>query len=160
MKIVNRPIGALRYPVGERMTENFSIIDEMCVHLRELLEAEYAGIKNVHFLCRGSSGAILAAIVGRYIYMNTDRVIHIDHFKKEGENSHNHNRFDEKLLFNDSVVVIIDDIVCTGQTVDAILCDVNKFTSLYPHILCVSGDIKKSLMTDWKFQHVLCEEIS
>lgn len=73
----------------------------------------------IDVICRGSSGAIMAAIVVNTIYDYNCRIVHI---KKHGESSHAVN-----CIKSDSLKIIVDDFISTGETFrnirHAIQCD-------------------------------------
>lgn len=157
MQIIKSITDTLKYPVGEFMGQNFPIIDQMAVELMKLIEEKYQDTHEVIFLCRGSSGAIIAALMAKHIWFNSEWTSNIFHIKKDGESSHGSGIFTEKELFNpSSVVVMVDDIVATGGTIEAMLDKVQSVTPQKPHILCVSGGIHSSVIKKWDFPYVIC----
>ena len=73
------------------------------------------GITSPVIVCRGSSGAMIASCIT--MFMNT--VVPIVHLKKSGETSHSHNG--DIMLDDYNFVIVVDDFVCTGTTLQAIL---------------------------------------
>lgn len=101
----------LSYPIGNRMsTANAYMIDAYTAF--SAIE-EYKN-KHVTIVCRGSSGSILATLFASK-FPDID-VVDIQHIKKDGELSH-HSGIS---INNESIVVLIDDFVSSGGTVDAI----------------------------------------
>ena len=156
MKVHDIVEGTIHYPTGEYMERNILIILSMIAAMHKIIDEYYHAAKELKILCRGSSGAIIAALVAHNFSMNTKLKVSILHIKKEGEQSHSHNHFDMRETYLDSVVVIVDDIVCTGDTVEQILdYGSNDTLGLYPHILCVTGDIAPSVLNNFKFEHLI-----
>jgi hypothetical protein len=109
------------YPVG-------SHLDEAVTFASNAAE-KFNGIKQfqnryINVWCRGSSGAILAALFGEKItgYMN----LKICHVKKEGESSHTFSPQPYWLGIN----VIIDDFCDTGSTLNAIFEELKESNSV------------------------------
>ena len=71
---------------------------------------------HLQIFCRGSSGAILAALF--VSFLNWNRGIEICHVKKEGERSHSQNYF---YINPQNTVIVIDDIIESGETIRSIL---------------------------------------
>ena len=98
------------YPVGRSMREALEYIDSVIPHLVKIIKD-----KRINIWCRGSSGAILSALVAAKIPNNCE----ICHVKKEGEDSHLGNYFSRGEL-EGGINIIIDDFSCTGSTVHSI----------------------------------------
>ena len=93
------------YPVGE----NIEFYFDPCKEVAEIIEKEFPN-KSITFWCRGSSGAMISALVCQHL----DNV-NIFHVKKENEISHysSINHYNE-------INIIIDDLMSTGSTVNYI----------------------------------------
>ena len=134
------------YPVGENIKSYFN----PCEEVAEIIEKEFPN-KSITFWCRGSSGAMISALVSQYL----DNV-NIFHVKKQNEIAH-YSSIDHYNEIN----IIIDDLMCSGETVDCIyqkmieknskvhsiimigLIRTNKIQSLIPYEiqLIVGGEI-------------------
>jgi orotate phosphoribosyltransferase len=96
------------YPIGRFITSYI----EICKEIATVLDNLYPDGK-ISIWCRGSSGAILSALVVSNMKSNN---VNICHIKKDGEYSHSSvNTFDRS-----RVHVIIDDIIATGTTMQYI----------------------------------------
>ena len=104
---------SIGYPLGVDMKLTIYHATKMAEAFN--LIAEYKD-KNLNIFCRGSSGAMLAAIFTSAL--NWPNYIKVHHIKKEGENSHSSNSFS---ILNNAVSIIIDDLICTGKTIKEIL---------------------------------------
>lgn len=105
----------LRYPVGRNLAQNFERIQTMADSLFAQL-SDHETKRRINFVCRGSSGAICAALVSQALAAK-DISITVSHVKKEGESSHasaiNLEKYD--------VIVFIDDFVSSGATMNEML---------------------------------------
>lgn len=151
MKIHSLVEGSTRYPVGELIMQNMPVIISMGNSIIQVLRKNYKSKKDVHLICRGSSGAIIAAIVGNMIF-EAGYKIQIYHVKKEGESSHNGNGSFSEYIFTNDVTIVVDDFIASGNTIESI-CEIfeniiDKFS-----ILCVSGTIPKDTQRTNKFIH-------
>ena len=97
----------LSYPVGTNISENLSRINMMA----DLILQEF-GAMGINLWCRGSSGAIIAAIIASY-YHNNGGSVRICHVKKKGERSHSGNGCPRQEFRN----IIVDDFSESGETV-------------------------------------------
>lgn len=114
------------YPIGGYIAKNKKAINDLKRVMKQTI-----GTKNhVTFWCRGSSGAIIAAMVS----IGFPKSI-INHVKKDGEFSHSEGDYNLQL---DTINVIIDDFSNTGKTLNAIYEGMHKITVDY---VCVIGRI-------------------
>ena len=93
------------YPVGE----NIKFYFDSCKEVAEIIEKEFPN-KSITFWCRGSSGAMISALVSQYL-----NNVNIFHVKKYNELSH-YSSIDHYNEIN----IIIDDLMSTGETVECI----------------------------------------
>lgn len=93
------------YPVGENIKFYFN----SCKEVAEIIKKEFPN-KSITFWCRGSSGAMISALVCQHL-----DDVNIFHVKKENEISH-YSSIDHYNEIN----IIIDDLMCSGETVDCI----------------------------------------
>ena len=93
------------YPVGENIKSYF----DSCKEVAEIIEKEFPN-KSITFWCRGSSGAMISALVSQYL----DNV-NIFHVKKHNEISH----YSSMDHYNE-INIIIDDLMSSGSTVNYI----------------------------------------
>jgi orotate phosphoribosyltransferase-like protein len=83
--------------------------------------------------CRGSSGSILATLFALYCSEYTSRVVYI---RKDGEDNHHGSAV---LYDGNALNIIIDDFVCTGDTINAIVHHVKMYCSAPPDIIIASN---------------------
>lgn len=115
--------------MGLNTHRNNQVIKEMADKLQEVYPNS-----NFNFWCRGSSGAIIAGVLSYLISTKT----HINHIKKQGEESHSkqvHN-----VIEPNTVNVIVDDLVASGNTVREILSAMSLYY-IKPDALCISGSL-------------------
>lgn len=117
------------YPVGEHINYYFDI----CKEIAEVIKSNFSD-KSITFWCQGSSGAIISALVSQHL-PNTN----IYHVKKTGENSHSYS-----ISNVNDINIIIDDLMCSGNTVKNIA---KELTEKCQYINCIvmTGQIKKEL---------------
>lgn len=136
--------GGLFYPVGTYIKNNLPTILEM----KDLLYSIYGNSK-ISLWCRGSSGAIIAAIISQAF---SDVII--NHVKKEGESSHGTGIDFEKERIN----IIVDDIVSSAITVNAIYKEFSIRGGDKIECLCVADSI---FVRNLKFipNTIVCERL-
>lgn len=142
----------MTYPVGSNMQNAIKYCD---VFSRELIKLnEDLKHKEIHLFCRGSSGAIISALVAQRI--SSFYKVKIKHVKKNGESSHN----DVYSVFIEALNVIIDDFIASGATVNAIHKKITDITGgCWPQVLCVSGvvDTLRLKHSDiLNIDHIIC----
>ena len=93
------------YPVGENIKSYF----DSCKEVAEIIEKEFPN-KSITFWCRGSSGAMISALVCQHL-----GDVNIFHVKKQNEISH-YSSIDHYNEIN----IIIDDLMASGETVNYI----------------------------------------
>lgn len=98
----------MSYPVGRDMDNVLEKVKVFAEYIKKLVPEE----KNICFLVRGSSGAIIAGILASLL----ERPCRISHFKKEGEDSHS---FGNPINIED-YHIITDDFISSGHTVSNI----------------------------------------
>jgi len=100
----------MSYPVGKNMN---NLLENTKVFF-ELIKKHAPKDQQLNFLCRGSSGAIIAGIVASSL--SEEYQVIINHIKKEGESSHS-----SCLRLNiEDFNIIIDDFIASGSTVNNI----------------------------------------
>lgn len=142
---------SMGYPVGENIKSNMKHISAM-ISAIEGIEA-FKG-KYLNLVCRGSSGAIIAAIVSSMI-KNENHIVHI---KKDGENSH---CGAPSIKTDNAVNIIIDDFMCSGLTLKAIyakLCKSLHNDNLVVDCICISGCYFIDSI-DFKTKYIICGRI-
>ena len=128
----------VHYPVGS----NIEAADSLATAMVKAIESFYK--TPINLICQGSSGAILAALVGSKL-KNMNKIIHI---KKEGESSHCNG--DVEFISSKDTNIIIDDFISSGDTVNRLY---EQFKKKYDHVLhclCVSRHISKDKLS---FKH-------
>ena len=121
----------MSYPVGknmENLLENTKVFTELIM--------EHAPKdQQLNFLCRGSSGAIIAGIVASSL--PKEYKVIINHIKKKGETSH-----DNGLRLNmEDFNIIIDDFIASGRTVNSIYEAFLEAGGANIDMLIVSGNV-------------------
>jgi len=119
----------IAYPVGRDMAQTIEIVSQMVEKLRQL----YTCSDPIQFVVRGSSGAIISGIASTMMRSHDLKIVHL---KKEGESSHSSGASIEA----DRKVIIIDDLIASGATVNTIYSEVSKH-NLEVDTLCVSGSV-------------------
>lgn len=122
----------MSYPVGEFMDRNILLIEEMS----KVIIDNYGG-DNINLWCRGSSGAIIAALICNKFISQTGGKCKIAHVKKEGESSHH-----STPTYNSSYKnIIVDDFIASGRTVIAILQEMLNYLVQPKVTIVVTGTI-------------------
>ncbi len=127
---ITTDISMINYPMGEYMKSNVPKIIKTIDTFKQI--EEFKG-RNLNIICRGSSGAIIAAIYS----MNLPNEIDIIHVKKDGEIAHNGG---DIRLMRHAANIIVDDFICSGETMNSIYTRIKR---TYPDIIidcvCVTG---------------------
>ena len=126
MKVIRHSNNSVGYPIGSDYLPNLTV----CKELASNIMFEFPDNK-IQFICTGSSGAIIAALVAQHI--NNSKICHV---KKEGEKSHCTASVESN---NEFVKIIIDDFVCSGSTVNRLIRYLNNFDNEKRHI-ALMGD--------------------
>lgn len=148
--------GSTSYPIGLHILSNIPVINNMADAIGSVCKEYYPEKNSIDLYCKGSSGAIISAIVSNVLINNYGKTVFIHHIKKDGEQSHDYNTInDGRLKMHQSVNIIIDDFIATGNTIRSIV------EKLKPHcnmidILCVTGDNIHSFIDD--FNHIICSK--
>ena len=141
--------GCTDYPVGHNIVKNLPIIKNMGNAIIEILIKYYNPIECVILFCKGSSGAIISAIVSDMIISKLNIHVDIYHIKKEGEKSHQYNSL--PAINSVTKLIIIDDFIDTGSTIQSIINELVGYDRL--DILCVTGD--KTIQFEDNFDHII-----
>ena len=120
--------GSVNYPMGANMGNNKQLIISMANSLLQII-----GNVPVVLWCRGSSGAIMAAIIS----MNFDDCV-INHVKKPGENAHINGSF---ITHEGRLNIIVDDFIQSGETINAIYTRMIAYKITKVDYLCVFEDV-------------------
>ena len=121
------------YPVGRDMPNTIIIVQEMCDNLIML----YKDTTIIQLVVRGSSGAIIGGLVASIL--NHIHIVKIIHIKKEGESSYSSGIYD---LIDTCPIVIIDDLISSGSTVNEIYKALNDRGYYDVDTLCISGNVE------------------
>lgn len=103
----------LSYPVGNKMNAAIGFTKLCATRFNNI--KEFKDISNINVYCRGSSGAILAALF--VSFLGNNKPITIVHVKKPGEQSHAYSTPNNSSSY---INIIIDDFIETGNTVNEI----------------------------------------
>lgn len=140
------------YSVGAYFDKNIVYIRNAAKSLYYLSEDS----EHITLVCRGTSGCILAGAVG-CILERKGKTVTIVVSRKHSDN-HGENMTGIWSIPRNSTIVVIDDFVSTGETIDKIVKDLNNY---FPHrgnnlILCVSNVWNEERLK----KHILEEPIS
>ena len=119
----------MNYPVGLNIQQNIPIIKQMA----KLLKLEYPK-KTLVFWVRGSSGAMIAAMISGFL-REQECIIH--YVRKSGEDSHGGS--DYRNVTN-AIHIIVDDFMSSGNTVRIIFEELAECDEVLD-CLCLSGII-------------------
>lgn len=131
------------YPIGSRMSNTIDLAEHYVEKLLQQFKINKIS-DNINIWCRGSSGAILSAIVAVKLQVELrSTVIKICHVKKEGEESHSDSI---QIAYGNSVTnIIVDDFSASGCTLNKIY---EKASKLLKHgnidYLCIANGYSKS----------------
>lgn len=152
------------YPVGASFNRNRDYIVEVARTIHTIAGKD----KRIALICRGTSGTILAGAVG-YILKKKQHDVNIIVSRKCEESSHDYNMSGVGFLqFTDRpFYVIVDDFIDTGNTIKAILKDVDSNVTLpVLDMLCVDNYLNdEEVRTHSKyeflqrFDYVLCNKL-
>lgn len=123
------------YPVGRYINENLNAIEDYYLKLSEVLKNAEFKDKDVTLCCRGSSGAIIAGILASKLSNNS---VKIHHIKKDGEKAHS-----ESYCDHDSIIVIVDDFISTGFTINEIYNQLELPPDRIVDVLLISSTINR-----------------
>jgi orotate phosphoribosyltransferase-like protein len=148
------------YPTGRHIQNNIAKIEYMAYVLATLIQKEYTNPDKERILlfCRGSSGSIISAITSKILIQVTKKYVEIHYITKDEESSHNEinsEYFSSNYVEENIISVIVDDFICTGATIHAIMQKIDKYKI---NILCISGPIGDSNIEDFNdyFEHCIC----
>ena len=113
---INLKVDRPGYPIGSNMDGTTKLIN---AYIHAFNRIGYGKDNKLNLWCRGSSGAILAAV----FCIQCEYECRICHIKKEQEDSHNGNSqpYDIK-----AINVVIDDFVGSGNTIASIVEHIQK----------------------------------
>lgn len=114
------------YPIAEHIQKNLSNINGMAKTIRSLNQS------NIVLCCRGSSGAMIAALIAQKLKKGTCKIVH---FKKPGEISHS--MYFGHCFLDDPYIIIIDDFAITGETINKIYEAIRKHTQKKIDCVCL-----------------------
>lgn len=123
------------YSVGAYFDKNMVYIKNAAKSLYYLSKDS----EHITLVCRGTSGCTLAGAVGCILERKGKTVTIV--VSRKSYNNHGENMSGIGSIPKDSTIVVIDDFVSTGETIDKIVKDLNNY---FPHrgnnlILCVSS---------------------
>lgn len=113
------------YPVGENLTDAMAYIDEVVNKLQPLIH----GNKHLNLWVRGSSGAILGALLAKSL---TNKCF-IYYIKKDGEHAHHSNSFSR--ANSKYLNIIIDDFSYSCSTLNEIWKVAQNYTKVIDYVI-------------------------
>jgi adenine/guanine phosphoribosyltransferase-like PRPP-binding protein len=152
------------YPVGASFNRNRDYIVEVARTIHTIAGKD----KRIALICRGTSGTILAGAVG-YILKKKQHDVNIIVSRKCEENSHDYSMSGIGFLAPSSspFSVVIDDFMDTGNTIKAILNDIDSNVTLpVLDMLCVDNYLSDEKIAEnpiiyellQRFNYVLCNK--
>lgn len=152
------------YPVGASFNRNRDYIVGVARTIHTIAGKE----KHIALICRGTSGTILAGAVG-YILKKKHHDVNIIVSRKCEESSHDYNMSGVRFLQSTDkpFSVVIDDFMDTGNTVKAILKDIDSNVTLpVLDMLCVDNYLSDKRIAEnpiiyeflQRFNCVLCNK--
>lgn len=136
--------GICRYPVGAYFHKNLDYIKESANGIMKLYPS---GLK-IALVCRGTSGCILASGVGFILEEHGYRVTLVIS-RKENESHHSETMCNASTLGADTIIVVIDDFISSGATIQKILEDLDASWSRRKtyDLLCISNAFDEPRIT-------------
>ena len=127
-------VADITYPIGGEFYDNFDYIRKVAKILHNIIDEG----KDIALVCRGTSGCIIAGAVG-YILQKRGRKVTIV-ISRKSENTHGGNMDGYHRILKGVVPVVIDDFVSSGNTINKILIDLDKYVNkkTYP-FLCIAN---------------------
>lgn len=153
------------YPVGASFNRNRDYIVEVARTIHTIAGKD----KRIALICRGTSGTILAGAVG-YILKKRQHDVNIIVSRKCEEDSHDYSMSGIEFLAPSSsrpFSVVIDDFMDTGNTIKAILNDIDSNVTLpVLDMLCVDNYLSDKKVEEFpiiyellqRFNYVLCNK--
>ena len=152
------------YPVGASFNKNRDYIVEVARTIHTIAGKG----KRIALICRGTSGTILAGAVG-YILKKKHHDVNIVVSRKCEESSHDYTMSGVGFLqsTNRPFSVIVDDFMDTGNTIKAILKDIDSNVTLpVVDMLCVDNYLSDKKIAEnsityeflQRFNYVLCNK--
>lgn len=152
------------YPVGASFNRNRDYIVEVARTIHTIAGKD----ERIVLICRGTSGTILAGAVG-YILKKKQHDVNIIVSRKCEESSHDYSMSGIGFLAPSSrpFSVVIDDFMDTGNTIKAILKDIDSNVTLpVLDMLCVDNYLSDEKITEnpiiyellQRFNYVLCNK--
>lgn len=148
----------VQYPVTSAMDLTLELTNKMANILLSIIKSDKTR-SHVNIWCRGSSGAVIAALIAQKL-INCDLNVRICHVKKDGEDSHSSgvSYYD----FNNIINIIVDDFCATGATLNAIYAKMIK-ARIVPQILCIGQDLSENQLEKLDFtdhlDHIICRSV-
>jgi hypoxanthine phosphoribosyltransferase len=125
------------YPVGASFNRNRDYIVEVARTIHTIAGRE----RPVALICRGTSGTILAGAIG-YILKKKQHDVNIIVSRKCEESSHDYNMSGVEFFrsMDRPFSVIVDDFIDTGNTIKAILKDIDSSITISTlDMLCIDN---------------------
>lgn len=152
------------YPVGASFNRNRDYIVKVARTIRTIAGKD----KCIALICRGTSGTILAGAIG-YILKKRQHDVNIIVSRKCEESSHDYSMSGVGFLDtkNKPFSVVIDDFMDTGNTIKAILKDIDSNVTLpVLDMLCVGNylndeEVRANPKYEFlqRFDYVLCNKL-
>lgn len=98
---------SLSYPLGDNIRAAISFASNAATTFNSIPDFKH---QRINIICRGSSGAMLAALFASFL---VGHPIEIYHIKKRGEISH---ASQVPVISSQAVNIIIDDFISSGET--------------------------------------------
>ena len=119
-KFIGVDYSYVEYPMGSSVKGFITFATNAAETLMQLYPN-----RSICLVGRGTSGAMMAGAIAHTLIAEEVEV-HICMSRKEGENSHSHSLSGiSRFLLNGDALIIVDDFVCEGLTMEAIIDDIH-----------------------------------
>jgi len=143
---------AIDYPFGGAVVHNMKLINRLISKFTKFKSKKFPKHRTLLF-CRGSSGAIVAALFAAKLLGDT-QIIYV---RKRGENRHGAQNF---LLQDTDLIVFVDDFICSGETMRAMYGDIlprlKKQKRETIDFVCVTGFVNLKDL-NFNVKHIMCK---
>jgi len=113
----------------------------------------------INIYVTGSSGSFISAWLLAGIDLPDNVKVEVIYLKKDGENTHYDQKDRITISRNDDFNIIVDDFICTGETIQRILDDISEKGIHTVDLLLVSGGVDPDQIPVDRFGKIICCKI-
>lgn len=136
-------LSSCEYPVGWTFNSNRFYIKNVAETLCDTFPDE----NKIALICRGTSGTILAGAVGTLLNLKKKKVIIVVSRKAS---SHSHSMAGIVDISMGYLPVIIDDFISSGDTIQAIIAELQSRIKVDNLVLCISNRFSEESIKNYK----------